>query len=119
MRDEFGIGFGLQLMTACEKLPAQVEIIFYNAVVNHRDRAGLMRMRVFVRGASVSRPSRVADSDVAFQRITVEQFAELVELPFRAANFELAVLMKRRDAGGIVAAIFEAAKTGDQNRARL
>jgi len=110
MRDKLGIGFGAQLVAAREQFGAQLDEVLDDAVVDDRDRAGFVRMRVFLGRAAVSRPSRVSDSDAALQGRVGQQVAQVFELALGAANFEFAAIDDSCDARRIVAAVLEAAQ---------
>src|SRR5208282_708587 len=116
MRDQLGVSLGEELVPASDQFGAELDEVLDDAVVDDRDRAGFVRMRVFLRRAAVCRPSRVSDSDVALQGRVGQQMAQIFELALGATNFELAALDDRRDAGRIVAAIFEAAEPFEQDR---
>ena len=115
MRDELGVRFGSQLMAAREQLRAQVDKVLDDAVVNYRDRARFVRMRILFGRAAVRRPSRVPDSDVALQGRVGQQVAKIFELAFGAANFQLAAVDDGRDSGRVVAAILQAGQSSEQN----
>lgn len=91
MRDQLGVGFGAELVAAREQLGAEIDEVLDDAVVNYRDRAGLVRMRVFLGRAAVRRPSRVPDSDAALKGRVGQQVAQVLELALGAPNFELVV----------------------------
>ena len=91
MRDQLGVGFGAELVAASEQFGAQLDEVLDDAVVDDGDRAGFVGMRVFLRRAPVSRPSRVPDSDMASQRGVGQQMAQVFQLALGAANFELVV----------------------------
>jgi hypothetical protein len=115
MRDKLGVGFGAQLVAAREQFGAQLDEVLDDAVVDDRDRAGFVRMRVFLGRAAVSRPSRVSDSDVAVQGRVGQQVAQVFELALGAANFEFAAIDDSCDARRIVAAVLEAAQPFEQD----
>ena len=115
MRDELGVRFGSQLMPAREQLRAQVDKVLDDAVVNYRDRAGFVRMRILFGRAAMRRPSRVPDSDVALQGRVGQQVAKIFELALGAANLQLAAIDDGRDSGRVVAAILQACQSSEQN----
>ena len=96
----------------------QLEIILDDAVVHDHDFAGAiaMRMRVFFGGAAVRGPARVADAVDALERALANRFFEIAELAGGAADIELAGLGYHGDAGGIVAAILQAAQAVQNQR---
>ena len=107
--DDFGVGFGDELVTLILKLPLELDVILHNAVVDDDNLAGAvaMWMRVFFRGASVRGPSRVADAVRAFHGRLPDHLLEVVQLAGGAADLHLAVLAHHGDTGRVVAAIFQ------------
>ena len=103
-----------------DELVLQLEIILDDAVVHDHDFAGAiaMRVRVFFGGAAVRGPARVADAVDAFERRDADGFFEVVQLAGSAANFQLAVVLHHGDAGGVIAAIFEAVQPVQNQRAQ-
>ena len=92
---------------------AQFAEILDDAVMHDRDLVGGMRMRVVFGRLAMRRPAGVADADVAVQRLAVEPVFEVLQFAFGAPARQRAVL-ERRDAGGIIAAIFEPLQRIDQ-----
>ena len=76
-------------MAASEQFGAQLDEVLDDTVVDDGDRPGFVRMRIFLGRAAVSRPSRVPDSDMPVDGRVGQQTAQVVELAFGAANFEL------------------------------
>ena len=64
MRDDFGIGFGDELVSLFLKLTFQIEVVLDDAVVDHNDASGTVtvRMGVLLCWTAVCGPSRVADA---------------------------------------------------------
>ena len=64
MGDDFGIGFGGELVAFFGQLLFQAEIVFDDPVVHDHDlsSAVAVRMGVFFRGTSVRGPARVANA---------------------------------------------------------
>ena len=110
VRDDFGVRLGDEFVAFGNELALQLEIIFDDAVVDDYDFAGAVavRMRVFFSGAAVRGPAGVADAVDAIERRDANGFFEILQLAGGAADFEFAVGLHYGDAGGIVAAIFEA-----------
>src|SRR3990172_8414945 len=75
---------------------------------------GGVGMRVALGGLAVGGPARVPEAHVAAQRSLAEDRLEVAELPERAAHREAPVL-EDRDAGGVVAAVLEAAQPADHH----
>ena len=115
MRDHFGVGLGRELGALGLQLFAQLAEILDDAVVHDREPVGGMRMRVVLGRPAVGRPAGVADADGARQRLAGEPRFEIAQLALGAPARQLAVL-ERGDAGGIVAAVFEALERIDQLR---
>src|SRR5713226_4170279 len=84
--------------------------------MDYRDGTGLVRMRVFLGGAPVRGPSRVADSNFSRERRFFQVPPQIVEFSHRPADLELAVGGERRDSRRIVAAVFEPLETAEQDR---
>ena len=105
-------------MALGEELLFQLDVILDDAVVDHHDFAGAIavRMGVFLGGAAVRGPARVADAVDAVERRDADRFFEIAQLARGAADFELAVVADDGDAGRIVAAIFEAAQAIQNQR---
>ena len=76
---------------------------------------GGVRMGVDLGRRAVGRPAGVADADAAGERRAAELVLEVAELALGAAAREVAVL-QRRDAGRIVAAVFQPLQRIDQQR---
>jgi hypothetical protein len=72
--EDLGIGLRGELRaTGCE-LGAQREVVLDDAVVDHRDRADLVRMAVLVGGSAMRGPPGVADADRAHRGLALELF---------------------------------------------
>ena len=74
-----------------------------------------MRMGVALGRRAMRRPAGVADADVAVERLHAELGREIAELALGPAARDGAVL-ERRDAGAVIAAIFEPPQRIDQAR---
>ena len=99
---------------ACQ-LAAQLDEILDDAVVHDRELFGGVRMGVVLGRAAVGRPAGVADADRSQQRLGGEALLQILELALGAPPRQHAVL-ERRDARGIIAAVFEALERIDQLR---
>src|SRR6476661_1541795 len=112
MRQHFSIGVGSELVTAFAlQLFAQRRIIFDHAVVHQRDFSTLvkMRMRIFVGHFSMSSPARVADAVLPAGRFLGHESGQVRDPSGTLARFDLLPVYDG-NAGGVVAAIFEAAQ---------
>ena len=106
MGDDLGIGLRLEDVAVGLELGAQIAEILDDAVVDDRKLRGRMRMGIGLVGLAMGRPAGVTDADQAFERFVRQADLEVLELALCTAAGELAGF-QRRDAGGIIAAIFE------------
>ena len=113
MRDHFGVGFAAKARRPFLQLLAQLAEVLDDAVVHDREHVGGVRMRVVLGRLAVGRPAGVADADQALQRLAVQPALEIAELALGAATRQHAML-ERGDAGGIIAAVFEALERIDE-----
>src|SRR5437764_2567941 len=121
MGQNFGVGLGGEIaITVPDQLIFQRLVIFNHAVVHERElsRGVEVRMRVLVGRLSMSRPAGVADAISTGERFRRHELAELGDASgaFPGLN---AIAVYDRDAGGIVAAIFKAAQTIEENGSGL
>ena len=98
VRDDFGVGFRLELVSLGDQLALDLEIVLDDAVVDDDDAAGAvaMRMRVFFGRPAVRGPSRVAEAIDAGERLRLDRVFEIDQLAGAAAYFDRAVLRRRR-----------------------
>ena len=115
MRDNLAIGFGGELGALALQLAPQFAEILDDAVVHDREPVGGVRMRVVLGWPAVRRPAGVTDADRSRQRLARELQFQILELALGTPSRQGAVL-ERGDAGGIVAAVFEALERVDQLR---
>ena len=113
MRDNFGIGLRDKAALVIFQFGLQRRVIFDDAVMDDGDTLRRMRVGVVFRRPAMCRPARMADAGRAGQCLFLQLGVEIAELSFGAAAFDMAV-RKRRDAGRIIAAIFEAAQPLNQ-----
>jgi hypothetical protein len=107
MSHDLGVGLAGEFRTLLfQHLPQFAEILD-DAVVNHGDIVGRMRVRVAFGRLAVGGPAGVADAGMTRQRIGAQSRFEVFQLAFGAAALEV-IALERGDACGIVAAIFEA-----------
>ena len=69
MQDGFGVGFGLENRSLFLERCAQFVEILDDAVVNHGDAIGRMRMGVVLGRLAVGGPARVSDAGTAQERL--------------------------------------------------
>ena len=106
MQHDLGIGFGLEDRALLLERFAQFAEILDDAVVDHGDAIGRMRMRVVLGRLAVGRPAGVPDPDMALERFGIEPLFEVFQLALGAAAREV-IAFQRGDACGIIAAIFK------------
>ena len=88
MRDDFGIGLGLEFVPFLLQLLLEDEIVLDDAVVNHDDVAFAiaMRMRVLLGGTAVRRPARVPDAVGAVERAVADRLFQVAQFARRAPD---------------------------------
>ena len=88
--DDFGVGFGDELVALRGEFALEVEVVFDDAVVDDDDAAGAvaMGMGVLFGGAAVGGPAGVADAEGAVERMLAQDFFEIAEFAGGAADFE-------------------------------
>src|SRR5215469_437449 len=118
LRHDLGVGLALEFMASGGELGFELLEILDDAVMNDRDFLGSDRMRVGLRWHAMRRPARVADADQALHWLFLDEIGERLQLALGAAALDRAV-DEGRDAGRIIAAIFEAAEPVDQKRSDL
>jgi hypothetical protein len=114
--DDFGVGLGDELVAFFNELALEVEVVFDDAVVDDDDAAGAVAVGVgvFFGGASVGGPAGVADAVGTVERMFAQDLFEVDELALGAADLNCgAGGAADGDAGGVIAAIFEAAQALD------
>ena len=107
MGDDLRVGLAIEFCAFRLKLEPQLAKILDDAVVNHGDVIGGVRMGVVLGRLAMGSPARVPDTGMARQRRRLQARFEIAQLAFGAAALEMRPL-QRGDTGGIVAAIFEA-----------
>ena len=115
-RRDLGIGLGRKRVALGGEFLAQRPEILDDAVVDDREPRRSVRVGVGLGGLAVRRPAGVADADRPAERRRRKFRLQVLELALGAPPRQPAVL-ERRDARGIVAAVFEPLQRID-NRAR-
>src|SRR5947207_1965515 len=113
MRDHFGVGLAAECRAGLFQLLAQLAKILDDAVVHDREPLGGVRMGVVLGRLAVGRPAGVADPDGAGERLLLETRLQVSQLALGAPARQRAAL-QRGDAGGVIAAIFEALERIDE-----
>ena len=119
--DDFGVGFGGELVAFRDQFLLEREIVFDDAVVDDDDGSAAVAvgMGVFFGGAAVGGPASVSDAVGAVERLLADDFFEVAEFALGAADLKSVAVAADRDACRVVAAIFELAKTLDDDRDNL
>ena len=113
MGDHFGVGLAAEFRAVLAEPLAQFAEILDDAVMRDRDPVGGVRMRVALGRLAVGRPAGVADADIAGERLLRQPLFQRGELALGAPAAERAVI-QGGDAGGVIAAVFEALERLDQ-----
>ena len=91
---------------------AQLFVVLDDAVVDDREAVVRdVRMRVALGRHAVRGPARVRDADLAVRRVRVDRVLQHLHLADGAQALELGRAVQHRDAGGVVAAVFEPAQS--------
>ena len=106
MRHHLGVGVACEFRALLFELKPQLAEILDDAVVNHRDVVGGMRMGVVLGRPAVRGPARVPDAGMARERFGAQSRFKVFEFAFGAAAVEM-IAFERGDARGILAAIFQ------------
>ena len=112
MSDDFGISLGGEDVAFLDEFFLQAEVVLDDTVVDHNNLAGAvaMRMRIFFGGTSMGGPASMANAVGAVERLQADDFFEIAQLAFGAANLETVSVTSNRDAGRVVAAVFKASE---------
>ena len=110
--DDLGVGFGDELVALGDEGVLEGEVVFDDAVVDDDEGAGAVAVGVgvFFGGAAVGGPAGVADAEGAVDGGVGDDGFEVAELAGGAAEGEAFGATGYGDAGGVVAAVFEAAQ---------
>ena len=106
--DHFGIRFRRELVAFFDELALEGEVILDDAVVRDNDPAFAvpMRMRVFLGGPPVGRPTCVTETELSGHRLLDEKILEVFQLAGRSANLKL-LIVDNGYTGGVIATVFE------------
>ena len=119
---DLGIGLGNEGVAAVGQPFFDLEVVFDDAVVHHRDLlvAGIMGMRVDHRGFPVGRPAGVPDAAVPRHRLAaVGHLAEYFKAALGFDDLDLARRVLHGQAGRIITAVFKFGQAVQQDRRRL
>ena len=98
MGHDLGVGLAGEARPFLQHLP-QLAKVFDDAVVNHGDVVGRMRVRVVFGRLAVGGPAGMPDAGMARERLGLEARFEIPELAFGAAALQM-VAFQRGDACG-------------------
>ena len=121
MGDRLGVGLGGEGVPARLEPVAQLAEVLDDPVVDDRDlaRAVAVRVRVQVVRASVRRPARVGESDGRVRGPVGDGGLEVDQLAGALLDEQVAGVVHERDPGRVVAAVLEPLEALDEDRARL
>src|SRR5262249_21095908 len=74
---------------------------------NYLPAAITMGVSIFFRGATVGGPARVSDAVSAIQRLQADNFFQVAQFSFGAANLQAFTIATHGNAGGVVATILQ------------
>ena len=108
----------MNLWPSSMSLLFRLTIVLDDAVVDDDDLAGAVAMRVgvFFGGTAVGGPAGVADAIGAVERLQADDLFQVAQLAFGAAHLQALAVAGHRDAGRVVAAIFQAPQAVDDDR---
>src|SRR5579864_463946 len=110
MGDDFRIRLGSERVAFFDEPLLERKVVFDDPVVHHHDLAGAvaMGMGVLFRGTPVGRPAGVSDAVAAVERLKANDFFQIAQLAFGAANLHPAfAIAGHGDARRVVAAVFQ------------
>src|SRR5205807_7382354 len=118
MGDNLGIRFGGERVTFFDELALQGEIVLDNAVMHDHDAAAAvaMGMSILFAGAAMRGPAGVANAIGAVEGLCADDFLQVPQLAFRAADLESVAVAGYGDSGGIVSAIFQPSQAINDDR---
>src|SRR5436190_10539532 len=116
--NNFRVGLGAELVALFPELPFEGQIILDDTVVNDDDASGAVTMGVGVLlgGAAVRGPAGMSDTVSAIERFSADDFFEVAQLSFGAADLEAFAIAGDGDSGGVITAILEPPQAFDDDR---
>ena len=116
MGDDFGVGFGLEVVPLRLEFTLQLEVVLDDSVVHHDDPAGAvaMWMSVLLGGPPVRGPAGVADAVQPVDWLGADGVFKIDELACRASKRN-ALMADERHARGVVSAILHAPQSLQQH----
>ena len=121
MRDDLGVGLGLELAAVRRKPFFQRQIIFDNAVMNDDDLARLVavRMGILLGRPPVRRPTRVPDAVIPVERMQPNAFFKIPQLAFGPPKSKDDDRHRRPRSRRIIPAILELSQAVNDQRHNL
>src|SRR5690606_36165812 len=108
--DYFGVGFRGEGVAQLLELLTQLVVVFDDAVVDYGQPLGQVRMGVVFGGFAVGGPAGVGYAQVAVNGCSFQGIFQLDDLADCAGAFDAVAGGQDGDAGGVIAAVFEAAQ---------
>ena len=118
MGDDLGVRLGVESVARRRQLGAQLDEVLDDPVVDDRQLAAAVevRVRVEVAGPPVGGPARVRETRSGVGRAVAERRPQLGDLARALLDEEVALGRDERDAGGVVAAVLEAREPVEEDR---
>src|SRR3954447_7512474 len=121
MGEDLGVGFGTKgIVTVLNELLLERVVVFDDAVMNERNLAGgvVVRVRVLVIDLAVGGPPRVTDSEATARRFLRHQLGQVANSSGALPRLNI-FAVDDSDSGGIVSAIFKAAEAVQEDGSRF
>src|ERR1700722_14300659 len=116
MCDHFGIGLRSEYIAAALELLTQLFVVLDDAVVDERQPVARdVRVGVAFTGDAMRGPARVGDAEVAAHRFALQGLFECAHLAHGTLAHEMPAVCEYRNAGRIVAAVFESLQSFDED----
>ena len=117
--EDLGIGLRTEQVPGLHQRRAERLVILDHAVVDECEPTGLVEVRVGVDviGLAMGGPAGVTDTDVAGDRVFLDQVGQRLDAALAFAGFDAAGV-DRGQSGGVVAAIFQPAQSIEENGSR-
>ncbi len=117
VRDDLGVGLRGELIAQPREILTQLLVILDDAVVDDRDAVARdVRVRIALVRHAMGCPARVGDAEMTGGRCGGQRLGELRDLADGTQPRDRGAAIQHRDAGRVVAAIFEALQALDQDR---
>src|SRR5208283_177313 len=116
--DHLGVSLGTELVALFDQLSLQADIVLDDAVMDDNDLSGAVAVRVgiLLGRTPVCGPARVADAVGAVERLQADDLFQVAQLALGAPHLQAVTIAANRNAGGVIAAIFEATQAIKDDR---